>query len=86
MTQGLTGAPATFPRLIDEVFRGLPSEMVLTYIDDILTKTSSTSFYDHMADLDATYTRIGADWSSGGFPAGEVKGRSAPNQTPKQTP
>ena len=59
MTQGLTGAPATFQRLIDEVFRGLPSEMVLTYIDDILTKTSSTSFYDHMADLDATYTRIG---------------------------
>ena len=58
MTQGLTGAPATFQRLVDKVLAGLPAELVLSYIDDIITKTSSTDFYEHIADFDIVLTRL----------------------------
>ena len=58
MAQGLSGAPATFQRLVDKVLAGLPAELVLSYIDDIITKTSSTDFYDHLADFDVVLTRL----------------------------
>ena len=58
MAQGLSGAPATFQRLVDKVLAGLPAALVLSYIDDIITKTSSTDFYDHLADFDVVLTRL----------------------------
>tara|TARA_B110001452_G_C15241755_1_gene430087 strand:+ start:5834 stop:16840 length:11007 start_codon:yes stop_codon:yes gene_type:complete len=58
MTMGLTGAPATFQRLVDAVLSGLPTSMCLSYIDDIIIKTDSDDFEDHMNDVDRVLTRL----------------------------
>ena len=58
MTMGLTGAPATFQRLVDAVLSGLPSSLCLSYIDDIIIKTDSEDFEDHMNDVDCVLTRL----------------------------
>ncbi|MCP3665724.1 MAG: hypothetical protein GY696_25055, partial [Gammaproteobacteria bacterium] len=39
MPFGLCNAPATFQRVINEIFRGLPPECIKSYIDDILIAT-----------------------------------------------
>ena len=36
MPLGLTGAPATFKRLVDTMLRGIQYTTVLAYIDDII--------------------------------------------------
>ena len=58
MTQGLTGAPATFQRLVDKVLVGLPSSLVLSYIDDLVTKTASLDFAEHIDDITIVLTRL----------------------------
>ena len=58
MTMGLTGAPATFQRLVDAVLSGLPPTLALSYIDDIVIKTDSEEFEDHIRDVDTVLTRL----------------------------
>lgn len=38
---GLCNAPATFERLIDKVLAGIPRQVCLVYLDDILAHGSS---------------------------------------------
>ena len=45
MPFGLTGAPSSFQRLMDKVFRGLP--FVTTYLDDILVHSRNAEEHSH---------------------------------------
>jgi len=54
MPFGLRNAAQTFQRFIDEVLRGL--DFVYAYIDDLLIASSSEA--EHLAHLDALFTRL----------------------------
>lgn len=55
---GLTNAPATFQRVMELVFKGLPWHICMVYLDDILIY--SRSFEDHLSALGEVFSRIGA--------------------------
>ena len=46
MPFGLTGAPATFQRLVDTMLRGIQYTTVLAYIDDIIVIGQDANFVD----------------------------------------
>ena len=54
MPFGLTGAPSSFQRLMNQIFRGLP--YVTTYIDDILIH--SASLPEHLLHLKEVFDRL----------------------------
>ena len=56
MPQGLVGAPATFSRLVETVFRGLNWKICLAYLDDIIV--FSHSFNDHIKHLTQVFDRL----------------------------
>jgi hypothetical protein len=49
MPFSLFNAPATFQRLMDEVFRGILWKFVMVYLDDIIIY--SKSFEEHLEHL-----------------------------------
>ena len=49
MAQGLAGAPSTFQRLMDSLFRGQQFYYLLTFLDDLLCVSST--FTDHVEHL-----------------------------------
>ena len=51
MPFGLTGAPSTFQRMMNKIFRGLP--LVTVYIDDVLVH--STSIEEHREHLQIVF-------------------------------
>ena len=53
MPFGLCNAPATFKRLMERVLAGLPWQVAMVYIDDILV--SSCTFDDHLHHLRAIF-------------------------------
>ena len=55
MPFGLSGAPATFQRMMDEVLRGLNS-FVGVYLDDIVIH--SGTWEEHIAQLEEVFTRL----------------------------
>ena len=52
----LCNAPATFERLMDRVLSGLPTNVALVYIDDILV--SGRSFQEHLTNLKIVFKRL----------------------------
>lgn len=56
MPFGLSGAPATFQRLMDTILRDLIGSNVFVYLDDILIV--SETFEEHMAHLKQVFNRI----------------------------
>ena len=56
MPQGLAGAPATFSRLVETVFRGLNWKVCLAYLDDVIV--FSRSFDDHLKHLKQVFDRL----------------------------
>ena len=56
MVFGLTGAPGTFCKVMDIVFRDIKEKSVLNYIDDFLT--FSESFEDHVKHLHEVCRRL----------------------------
>ena len=56
MTFGLTNAPGTFLRLMDNVLRGLPLDSCLVYLDDVLVH--SRTFEEHIRHLEAVFARL----------------------------
>ncbi|KAK7895747.1 hypothetical protein WMY93_021072 [Mugilogobius chulae] len=58
MPMGLTNAPATFQRFMELVLKGLPWQICMVYLDDILIY--SRSFSEHIEALEEVFTRIGA--------------------------
>lgn len=54
MPFGLTGAPSSFQRLMNQIFRGLP--YVTTYIDDILVHSTNKS--EHLLHLKEVFDRL----------------------------
>ena len=58
MLFGLTGAPSSFQRVMDTIFRGLP--FVTTYIDDVLIHSSSKQEHlDHLLQALARLKQAG---------------------------
>lgn len=58
MPFGLCNAPATFERLMDEVFRGMSWQTALIYLDDIIVY--ARTFDDHLLNLEAVFLRLRA--------------------------
>ncbi|KAK3568728.1 hypothetical protein QTP86_014757, partial [Hemibagrus guttatus] len=56
MPMGLSNAPATFQRLMELVFRGLPWHICMVYLDDILIY--SKTFEEHLSSLKEVFLRI----------------------------
>ena len=56
MPFGLCNAPATFERLMERVLQGLPTQVCLIYLDDILV--TGTSFADHMTNLKQVFEKF----------------------------
>jgi hypothetical protein len=56
MPFGLCNAPATFQRLMDEVFRGILWEFVMVYLDDIIVY--SETFEEHLKHLCVAFDRL----------------------------
>ncbi len=56
MPFGLCNAPATFERLMDRVLAGLPPEVAMVYIDDILV--SGKTFEDQIKHLEQVFQRL----------------------------
>lgn len=54
MPFGLTGAPSSFQRLMNQIFRGLP--FVTTYIDDVLVHSATEK--EHMDHLRQVFQRL----------------------------
>ena len=55
---GLTNAPATFQRMMELVLRGLPWQVCMVYLDDVLLY--SPTFEDHLSSLGEVFSRIQA--------------------------
>ena len=53
---GLSGAPATFQRLVDMAMAGLTWEICLVYLDDLII--FSQGFEDHFSRLQAVFDRL----------------------------
>ena len=58
MPIGLTGAPATFQRLVDVVMNGLNLEVCLVYLDDIIVYSRDVD--THLDRLRAVFERLQA--------------------------
>lgn len=58
MPMGLTNSPATFQRMMELVLRGLPWQVCMVYLDDVLI--FSPTFDDHMVSLREVFSRIQA--------------------------
>ena len=56
MSFGLTGAPATFQRLMDMIMAGLNLEICLVYLDDIIVFASGV--HEHIKHLRAIFERL----------------------------
>ena len=56
MPFGLTGAPATFQRLMDMAMAGLEYEICLVYLDDIIVFSSTLE--EHLVRLSLVLDRI----------------------------
>ena len=56
MPFGLCNAPATFERLMEQVLQGLPTQVCLIYLDDILI--TGKSFVDHLSNLRQVLDRL----------------------------
>ena len=56
MPFGLTGAPATFQRMMDTVLAGLKWQCCLVYLDDVVV--FSRTFDDHLRDLRLIFNRL----------------------------
>ena len=56
LPQGVVNGVANFSRLMDKVFAGLSQEILLVYIDDIITL--GRSFEDHVRNLELVLIRI----------------------------
>ena len=56
MPFGLCNAPATFERLMERVLSGLPPNVALVYIDDILV--SGRTFQEHLNNLRNVFQRL----------------------------
>ena len=56
MPFGLCNAPATFQRLMDQVYKGIAYKYVVVYLDD--TNVFSQTFDDHLRHLREVFTRI----------------------------
>ena len=56
MPFGLTGATATFQRLMDLVLAGLSLEICLVYLDDIIVFSSEVS--EHLRRMKAIFERL----------------------------
>ena len=56
MVCGLTGAPATFCKVMDSIFRDLKAKSILNYIDDFLT--FSENFKEHVKHLHEVCRRL----------------------------
>ena len=56
MPMGLTNSPATFQRMMELVLRGLPWQVCMVYLDDVLI--FSPTFAEHMASLREVFSRI----------------------------
>jgi len=54
---GLTNAPATFQRLMNQLFGGCSWSFVFVYLDDLLIV--SKSFQEHLEHVDKVLTRLG---------------------------
>ena len=57
MPMGLTSSPSAFMRLVDAALRGLPSEVVTPYVDDILISTGGT-FKEHIDTVSAVFEKL----------------------------
>ena len=56
MPFGLCNAPATFERLMEQVLQGLPTNVCLIYLDDILV--TGTSFANHLNNLRQVFAKF----------------------------
>ncbi|XP_076863392.1 zinc finger protein 800a isoform X1 [Brachyhypopomus gauderio] len=56
MPMGLSNSPATFQRMMELVLRGLPWNICMVYLDDILLYNGS--FEEHLASLEEVFSRI----------------------------
>ena len=56
MPFGLCNAPATFQRLMNQVYKGIAYKYVVVYLDD--TNVFSRTFDDHIKHLREVFTRI----------------------------
>ena len=56
MPFGLSGAPATFHRMMDTVLAGLKWQCCLVYLDDVVV--FSRTFDDHLRDLTMVFDRL----------------------------
>ena len=57
MPMGLASSPSTFMRLVHAVLNGLPPEICLAYVDDVIIPTCGT-FDDHMRDVGMVFDRL----------------------------
>ncbi len=55
---GLTNSPATFQLMMELVLRGLPWQVCMVYLDDVLIY--SPMFEDHLCSLREVFSRIQA--------------------------
>ncbi|CAL9701656.1 unnamed protein product [Knipowitschia caucasica] len=58
MPMGLTNSPATFQRVMELVLRGLPWQVCMVYLDDVLI--FSPTFEEHLSNLREVFSRIQA--------------------------
>ena len=56
MPFGLCNAPATFQRLMNQIYQGIAYKYVIVYLDD--TNVFSRTFKDHIQHLRKVFTRI----------------------------
>ena len=57
LPMGLTSAPGIFMRAVDSALRGLPPEIALAYLDDIIVP-SSGDMKQHMHDVSTVFGRL----------------------------
>ena len=57
LPMGLTSAPGIFMRAVDSALRGLPPEIALAYLDDIIVP-SSGGMKEHMAEVSIVFGRL----------------------------
>ena len=58
MPMGLTNSPATFQRMMELVLRGLPCQICMVFLDDILIY--SNTFEAHLSNLEEVFARMQA--------------------------
>lgn len=58
MPMGLTNSPATFQRMMELLLRGLPCQVCMVFLDNVLIY--SPNFEDHLSSLREVFSRIQA--------------------------